>query len=1089
MSKHYKISLIFHSYDVLYEYQKKNENSFWDVVTDNLKKTHKDWKIDLRLLGTTRAEVKIEADKIISHDDVKNYLSQYIKDTREYIVVITELPSEDNKNAEESDKASSGSSANNARGSFEDLLRMAINRGKESAGLDSAPEPDGQNGGRTIYDEAKKLEELKETLLKRVLGQRHAINEFAEAVFECDGFAKNDRDRKGPVATLLFTGPSGVGKTFLANQAGPLLNRKPFILDMSEFSDSFAYNRLNGEAGYRSALIDFIKAEPNGIVVFDEIEKAHLTTIHLLLQILDEGHLKGTVSFKDAIVILTTNAGSALYEDPTVYDLSATPKRVILDALRAERNPLMGNPTFPECITTRFANGHVVLFNHLEPYALMGIVGLELTKQIEQFKETYKINVSCDIAKMAAMILYCNGGTADARTLKGNARQMIIRELQEIVMQLYKRDGDRINQLKNINIVIDTDTDDDEVKALFETKDKFKAVVLADSMVAARLKGISPADTSFEFFDNISEFKERCRGIIDFAVIDPFCNMQAMDRMPNDIEDIESDGMESFRYMKKYFADVPIYILDARNKGEAAYETLISQGCRGIVPFDSEYTENTEAQLADLTAAAIANNNAFRLGRSGKILTYNCSQYTVDDSTAEIVFSRLEMKTATLASDKKMMVNVSAHGVKFDDVIGCKKAKSILKEFCEIAKNPRQALSKGKKIPKGVLLYGPPGTGKTMLAKAMANESGIPFFQATATSFFNMYVGQTEQNIRDIFAKARRYAPSVLFIDEVDAIAKNRTGTAATNHNNDALTTFLAEMDGFVTDEKRPVFIIAATNYDISQSSDRSLDAAFVRRFNDRIYVDLPDLDDRKELIKKELNDGGVDFGKNSDAVIKNVAERSAGLSNADLHNVIEAFLKKCGCGKPEVSLLMDSLDEFRFGEVNSIDEEQLRQTAYHEAGHALINKLMGYTPAFLTIVSRGNFGGFMEHSQDEQKDSNTFTRILNRVCCSLAGRAAEITVYGKEEGMNSGASQDIKTAREYIRRALDDYAMGDKLYISDVKDYTDEAEKLMKAQFDRAVKLLTEYRAVLDGLTDLLVAERNLDKTKLQEFFEAHNI
>ena len=176
--------------------------------------------------------------------------------------------------------------------------------------------------------------------------------------------------------------------------------------------------------------------------------------------------------------------------------------------------------------------------------------------------------------------------------------------------------------------------------------------------------------------------------------------------------------------------------------------------------------------------------------------------------------------------------------------------------------NPRDMAAKEKTMPKGVLLYGPPGTGKTLLAKAMANECDATFFPVSSTSFFSKYVGETEQNIRELFRKARRYAPSIIFLDEVDAIARTRSGSEFSSQSEDALTTFLAEMDGFLTDPKRPVFILAATNYEVSGDGPRVLDAAFVRRFDRKLLVSLPDTDDRYELLLLNLKKHNIHFGE-----------------------------------------------------------------------------------------------------------------------------------------------------------------------------------------------------------------------------------
>ena len=283
-------------------------------------------------------------------------------------------------------------------------------------------------------------------------------------------------------------------------------------------------------------------------------------------------------------------------------------------------------------------------------------------------------------------------------------------------------------------------------------------------------------------------------------------------------------------------------------------------------------------------------------------------------------------------------------------------------------------------------------------------------------------------------------------------------------------------MDGFATDDRHPVFILAATNYDVSGEGPRVLDPAFVRRFDRKIYVDLPDTDERYALLKATLERHGVDLGADHDAILKNLADRSSGMSNADLTTVIDMFLRTCEDKEPTGTGLMDALDTFRFGEVNELDPADLRQTACHESGHALVSYLQGEMPAFLTVVSRGNFGGYMEHSRDEKKTSTTFREMMQRVCTSLAGRVAEIEVYGADAGLNTGASSDIKHARYLVKTALNEYAMGEKLFTAGTDE---ECEALMQEQFIRTKELLHTHRAALDALTDLLTSE-------LERFFAA---
>ncbi|MBQ4066056.1 MAG: AAA family ATPase [Clostridia bacterium] len=953
-------------------------------------------------------------------------------------------------------------------------------------------EPEKNDEPLTLSGSLCSLKKMKDELLRVIHGQRHAIDETVQTVFESKMFSSFDEKRKGPLATMLFAGPSGVGKTFLASQIKDHLGCEMLVVDMSEYSDNLANGKFNGEHGNPAVVTGFVRNNPNGIIVFDEIEKAHINTIHLFLQILDAGrlmdhHIKKEVSFRDTIIIMTTNAGKSLYEDSTVCDLSQTPRNVILEALRTDVNPATREPYFPECITTRMANGHVILFNHLEPFSLMAIVKDEIEKQIALFKKSTGLTVDYDPRALAALMLYSGGGVSDARTLRGLARNTVVKELQEVLLQFSAKYGERVNSLESITVSVDKDGDEG-VSELFANNKQMRVAVFAEEGIKAFDGGsFNGSSTVFEVIRDPDLFKRRVRGVIDYILVDPLCGLTVSDKMPNDIEDLNSDGMRIFNYAREYTPEIPVYILDLSGREAGDFDTLLAKGARGIIKLDPSATEEFEEALDELSLNARINNGVFSLGRTGKVLSFNCAQYIIDDTAVAISFEKLCLKSAPAAGDA---ANIARKGennnLMFVDVIGCKTAKAALSEYCKALDDPRETALKGQKMPKGVLLYGPPGTGKTMLAKAMANECGATFFPVSATSFFGSYVGETERNIRELFKKARRYAPSIIFVDEVDAIGRRRSGSASTAHNEDALNTFLAEMDGFVNDEKRPVFILAATNYELDGDSGRVLDSAFVRRFDKKLNIPLPDTDDRYELILMSLRKHGIHFGENHEKIAKNMAERTGGMSNADLEMMNASYARAAADGEPSGSAYMDALDEFRFGDVNKMDPDHLRQTACHEAGHALVCRLCSNTPSFLTIVSRGYFGGYMESSSEKASGTYTYSELMDLVCRCLAGRAAEIELYGEGAGINTGASSDIQKARYYIKACLGDYAMGENLF---ARWKPEEAEALMKQQFERTKEMLSRHRSTLEALTDLLCQKKSLDKNEMEAFFQKEGI
>ena len=1086
-----KISFLIKDFDIIWSYKSSEGNDFWTEVNDRFGAKLSAANVSRERKGRFQHYFYFDGEQDADYYKklAKDTVAEILDEKRAGGVIVTAV-SLDNSG----EKAEGASKYDK----LAEKLRQACEQGKESESAEETKKAglseEKAEEIKTLSQRAEELKAIKEKLLDEVKGQRHAVEEVVQTIFECEMFSSKNTDRKGPLATLLFAGPSGVGKTFLSETLASYLGRPVLRIDMSGYSQSEAVTELCGSDGVfkdssEGMLTGFVRKNPECLILFDEVEKAHISAILLFLQLLDGGrmldkHTKKDVDFSKAIVIFTTNAGKELYDDPTVCDLSATPRKVVLDALRKDINPRTNEPYFPDCITTRMANGHVILFNHLEPYALREIISKEIRKQISFFEKSSGIKVEYDIDELSAFVLYNGGGVADARTLRGLARNIIVRELQEILMQVYANDADKVNLLKTITLNVDPAGSDGDVQNLFESKDKMYAAVFADESLSGT---VDKYNTVFDYVSDGESFKKRIRGITDYILLDVLHGKDNSDKIPNDIEDFHSEGIRMFDYVREYFPEIPVYILDTSGGSVRSFDTLLARGARGVIKADTSDSAAFEEALKALSSNALINNTTFSLGRSGKHLSYNCAQYIIDEICAVVSFERLQLQKAASAEDSELIAKEGVNStIKFADIIGCKTAKNELKEFSEVLNDPRTALLSGKKIPKGILLYGPPGTGKTMLAKAMANECGATFFATTATSFYNKLVGQTEENIRDLFRRAKKYAPSIIFVDEVDGFAKLRSGSEFARNEESALTTFLSQMDGFVVDEKRPVFIIAATNYEISGNSGRVLDPAFVRRFDSKVLVSLPDEDDRYEFLVKFFEKHGINFGDAHEATLRLMAERTAGMSNADLESMNSQYIRVLGDGEPDRTNYLDILDAYRYGDVNEMSEDKVRQTACHESGHALVYRLYGITPSYLTVVSRGKFGGYMARSSEEFEGTVTFEGLMNSVCCCLAGRAAEIEVYGENAGLNTGASGDIDHARGFVRSSLEDYAMGKKLYSGFDEE---EAEELLQAQFARAKELVKQHRDILDKLTSLLFEKKSLDEKALDDFFNAQGI
>ncbi len=382
-----------------------------------------------------------------------------------------------------------------------------------------------------------------------------------------------------------------------------------------------------------------------------------------------------------------------------------------------------------------------------------------------------------------------------------------------------------------------------------------------------------------------------------------------------------------------------------------------------------------------------------------------------------------------------------------------------------------------------------------MLARAMAGESDVSFFPYTATAFLKKLVGEGEESIRKLFKVAKKFAPSVIFIDEIDVIGKKRTGSSTTHHTESLLNALLTEMDGFEFDPTKPVFVVAATNYGVGSSSDigDGLDQALLRRFDNKIYVDLPREKEREKYINLMLKKYGISTVPSS--VIHNLAQRSTGQSLAVLKNVIDLAIRNANRDGTDLDgkTLLNAFEEYMFGEKREWSEEYYNMVAIHEAGHAYISYLSGEKPSFVTIVSRGNFGGYMQHENKENQPSYTREDMLWKIRIALAGRAAETVFFG-EKGINTGIGSDIRNATTVASQFIYTYAMSNslatiphsQLLASPVgADVLSRVNDLLETEMKNTEALVTKGKKHIKKLADFLRKNNQATEQEILAIFE----
>ena len=433
----------------------------------------------------------------------------------------------------------------------------------------------------------------------------------------------------------------------------------------------------------------------------------------------------------------------------------------------------------------------------------------------------------------------------------------------------------------------------------------------------------------------------------------------------------------------------------------------------------------------------------------------------------------------------------------FKDVAGLKEAKQELEEVVDFLKNPKKFLDIGARIPRGVLLMGAPGTGKTLLARAVAGEAGVPFFHISASEFVEMFVGVGASRTRDAFQTAKRAAPSILFIDEIDAVGRERGAGLGGGHDEreQTLNQILVEMDGFDRDTK--VIVLAATNRpDI-------LDSALLRpgRFDRRVVLDLPDINDREAILAIHAR------GKKLDASVdmRRIAVRTPGFSGADLANLVnEAAISSARKNKKMVGQeeLLDSIEKVLLGperKGRAISDKEKKITAYHEAGHALVTaSLKDADPVQkVSIVSRGRAGGYTLKLPLEEQRLKTKSQFLADLAVMLAGYVSEKLVFGD---VSTGASNDLEGASELSRNLVVKYGMSEALgpmtfgkseemvflgrEIATGKDYSEETAAKIDAEtrgfieraHQAAARILKTHRRALDAIAKTLIEKETLE-------------
>jgi len=441
--------------------------------------------------------------------------------------------------------------------------------------------------------------------------------------------------------------------------------------------------------------------------------------------------------------------------------------------------------------------------------------------------------------------------------------------------------------------------------------------------------------------------------------------------------------------------------------------------------------------------------------------------------------------------------------VTFSDVANLEEAKQELVEVVEFLRHPKKFLSLGAQIPKGVLLMGPPGSGKTLLAKAVAGEAGVPFFSISGSEFVEMFVGVGASRVRDLFDKAKKNSPCIIFIDEIDAVGRQRGAGLGGSHDEreQTLNQILVEMDGIETDVN--VIVMAATNRpDI-------LDPALLRpgRFDRRIILDMPDIKARKEIIKIHLRNKPVD----SSVDLDKIAQITSGFSGADIKNLTnEAAILTARRNKKVIGMseFEEAIEKVLLGPERKsrvLSKREKRLVAYHESGHALVASFLPYADPVhkISVVSRGIAGGYTLMMPEEDRHIHSFAEFQDKLASMLGGRVAEEIIFHE---VTTGAENDLREATRLARKMVTEYGMSKKLgprtfgekeelvflgrELGEHKNYSEEiafkideeVQEIIKAAHEKAYKILSQHKKKLIELAEELIKKETIEGKELKK-------
>lgn len=926
-----------------------------------------------------------------------------------------------------------------------------------------------------IVSRALTAQKIQHGLSQSVIGQDGALDQL------CRGYvASSLRSQIGPRLIYTFVGPSGVGKTYLAKQLFEQVQKHELcgydfnVFNMEHYSDQRDSTKLFGSGiQYADAnlgeLTNLVRTKPRQILLFDEIEKAHSSVLQSLLSVLDSGKIKDQTSqeevdFSQCIVVFTTNLGQDV-----VSNNRAGHSVSVFDILRSSHNPSNKVKLSPEFVN-RLAKGYAIIFNELTSNHLINLAERELKHNAQAgYGVTFEWSEG-----FSAFLLKSLSPDISVRRLKSQVNKLQAEVLSKMVTALSSSEGgmEGINNSPPRDITF-------RVSAQRDNQPPCNLLLLDDDQRIFDKLAMKVDETDISL----------CSGWEDLPMA---LEKRLPDALLIDIDTVSKHGSTLHDAIDRYIGSKKIRLFTfqinskqpinkvsshhaVREHFDISIDDMIDTGqfehCKvNVRTFDSMLSRVRFFLRTEKMLNRVVNRR--------ESISYHCELTKADHEFAvEFVVDSIDRVVSGTDISGNDLFSMTLPTTRIRDVIGLDRAKKRLSDVITWIKSPEKLSQVGIKKPTGFLLSGPPGTGKTFLAKAFAGESELPFFMVSGAELSSSNAGGTTDNIKRLFKTARKYAPSFVFIDEIDAIAAKRSssGEGAARDRNLTVNSLLTELDGIGTNDD--VFVMAATNH------PEHLDSALVRpgRFDEVIYCDLPNASARRTFFRR--------FAKNhfltvSESDLNDLVAASRGLSSAAIDQVFREVLYEA-VGKEitlDIALLLKTMVRVSYGTPSEniilSDKEKLR-TAYHEAGHLLAVALLFPTQEidFVTIEPRNHALGFVAQRPQEKYEGYSKRTIESQLEVLLAGKVAEKLHADNDLDVSTGASNDISKATQLAMHAIYEGGLDSTVGSINIPMLTkfEESDLLLHAQ--NAVQTwignaeisvtqrLTEHRAILDTL------------------------